>query len=127
MDDMLTKYRDTIKNPPKSGTLLTTIDGEPAALTVQLVKGKPPFIYGCAYVSEILDEKLGWYLRGANSGNSTGWKCILMAKARREIVKHFNDLVDGQILVTSLRVLRRSESGQSLLCEVAEYHGSSES
>jgi hypothetical protein len=100
---------------------LSTLSGEPAELTVKVDEGKPPFISARAYVSEVLDENLGWYLREPNDERAIGWRCILMTKARREAIAHC-ELVDGdKILVKSLRIVRPSESGKALLCEVAEY------
>ena len=123
MSDLLTKYRDTIQNPPKDGEILTSIDGTPVALTILTDEGKPPFIYGRAFISEVMDEILGWYLRSVHDDKSMGWKCILMTRARRDVIAKCSDdeLVIGQLLVKSLRVVRPSESGQSLLCEVSEY------
>lgn len=130
MSDLLTKYKDTIQNPPKDGEILRSIDGTPVALTVLTDEGKPPFIYGRAFVSEILDENLGWYLRSVHDEKSMGWKCILMTRARRDVIAKCGDteLAAGQLLVNALRVVRPSESGRSLLCEIAEYlcDGSSE-
>lgn len=120
MSKLLNKYQDVVNNPPKNGDVLTTIDGSPAILTVQVEEGKPPFIYGRAYVSEILDSSLGWYLYGEGDNHTTGWKCVLMTKARREVLKKC-EVVDNVIKIKSLKVVRPSESGSSLLCEIEEY------
>ena len=120
MSDLLSKYKDVVNNPPKAGDILTTIDGGPAILIVQVEEGKPPFIYGRAYVSEILDSSLGWHLLG-DTNRSLGWKCVLMTKARREALKKCQVTEDNKIKVKSLRVIRPSESGKALLCEVHEY------
>jgi hypothetical protein len=119
MSELLQKYQDVVNNPPKAGDILATIDGAPAILDVQTEEGKPPFIYGRAYVSEILNSSLGWYLHG-DTGRSLGWKCVLMTKARREALKKCQ-VVDDKIKVVALRVIRPSESGKALLCEVHKY------
>jgi hypothetical protein len=115
----LQKYQDVVSNPPKAGDVLNTLDGSPALLTVHVEDNKPPFIFGRAFVNEILGTNLGWYLRGVDDEKNIGWKCVLMTKARREVVKRCN--LDGVVAVKSLRVVRPSESGKALLCEVAEF------
>jgi len=120
MSELLKKYQEVVNNPPAAGTILKTIDGSPAVLTVQIEEGKPPFIYGRAYVSEVLDDTLGWYLRGSGDDRSLGWKCVLMTKARREALQKC-EVAEDKITVTSLKVIRPSESGKALLCEVDVY------
>ena len=121
MTDFLARYREILNKPPNNGSILTSIDGSPVILTVQADKGKPPFIYGRAYVSEILDESLGWYLRGCDDNRQIGWKCVLMTRARRDVIESCDLDEDNQFLITSLKVVRVSKSGQSLLCEISEY------
>lgn len=120
MSELLAKYQDVVKNPPGAGDVLTTIDGSPVMLTVQVQEGKAPFIYGRAYVSEIMDQSLGWYLRGIDDDRPIGWKCVLMTKARRDALAKC-EVVEGKIKVSALKVVRPSESGQALLCEIQEY------
>lgn len=120
MSELLSKYQDVVKNPPKDGDILTTFDKTPVVLTVQVEEGKPPFIYARAYVSEILDQSLGWYLRGVGDDRQLGWKCVLMTKARRDAMQRCT-VNEDKIHVKALRVVRVSASGNSLLCEVAEY------
>lgn len=119
MSDLLSQYQEVVSTPPAPGTVLRTLSGEPAVLTIKVDEGKPPFISSRAYVSEVLDENLGWYLREADD-RSLGWRCILMTKARREVVQKC-DIETGFVAVQALRVIRQSESGKALLCEVAEY------
>lgn len=120
MNELLAKYQDVISTPPGAGDILTTFDKSLVVLTVQVEKDKLPFIYGRAYVSEVLNSSLGWYLRGSDDDRAVGWKCVLMTKARREALEKCT--VDGdKIYVKSLKVIRASSSGQSLLCEVHEY------
>lgn len=128
MTDLLQKYTEVVSQPPAQGTILRTLSGEPAELTVKVDEGSPPFISVRAYISEVLDEKLGWYLREPGDDRNVGWRCILMTKARREVTKKCG-IQDGVVRVKSLRMIRLSDSGKALLCEVAEYcdDGSSES
>lgn len=120
MSDLLSKYKETVENPPKAGDILKTYDDSPVILHVQIEEGKPPFVYGRAFVSEVLDDTLGWYVRGENDDHSIGWKCVLMTRARRDVIKKCA-VVDDKVRVKSLRVVRPSESGRALLCEVEEY------
>ena len=118
----LQKYQAVVSTPPSVGCILRTYDESPAVLTVHTEDKKPPFIFGRAYINELLGTELGWYLRGLDDDKSIGWKCVLMTRARRDVVKQCGDqLASGMILVNALRVVRPSESGNSLLCEVAEY------
>lgn len=120
MNELLAKYQDVINTPPGAGDILTTINELPVVLTIQVEKGKLPFIYGRAYASETLDDSLGWYLRGSDDDRSVGWKCVLMTKARCEALKKCT-VNEDKIYVKSLKVVRESSSGNSLLCEVHEY------
>ena len=113
-------YNVVIKNPPKEDDVLTTFDGVPAKLTVELNEGTPPFIYGRAYVPEIITDDVRWCLQGGSVSGYNGWKCILMPRARTELLRKIK-LVDEFVEVKSLRVVRHSQSGKSLLCEIAEF------
>jgi hypothetical protein len=120
--ELLKQYRDAVAQPPEKGYILQTMDGSPVALNVQLESRKPPFIFGRAYLSEILDHNLGWYARGVDDDKIVGWKCVLMTQARRAVVQRCGDqLAEGKISVKSLKVVRPSESGMALLCEVHEF------
>ena len=122
MNQQLEKYRTIVSNPPAAGDILTTYSGSPVLLTVQVEDGHPPFIFGRAYINELMGESLGWYLRGDDDDKAVGWKCVLMTKARREVAKRCGDQFEtGFVRVKSLKVVRASESGNSLLCEVHEY------
>ena len=80
------KYRNTTAYPPESGAILTAIDGL-ASLVVEITEGKPPFIYGKAFVPELPDIEPAWYLENDEHQFHHGWKCILMSKARSELLK----------------------------------------
>jgi len=121
-DQVKKKYVDVISKAPPVGTILETVDASYSLLRVELEDGKPPFIYGRAYPIETIGDKLGWYLRGADDTRNTGYKCILLSAARRGIIKAFpQEFQYGSIPVKSLKVVRVSNTGQSLLCEVHKY------
>jgi len=115
------EYDTLINNPPKDGDILTasTVEAN-VLLTVELKEDNPPFIYGRAYVPEIVGHPLGWYLLDPDCQNFHGWKCILLPQARTELIRKFG-LQHETMEVRSLKVIRQSQSGKSLLCEVHEY------
>lgn len=108
-------YQETLKKLPEPGEILTAIDG-PARLIFEITEGKPPFLYGRAFVPEIVGSELGWFLQGEQDH---GWKCIILPKSREDCIKRLG--AESPILVKSLKVIRTSQTGKSLLCEVHEY------
>lgn len=114
------QYQAHLDNPPEAGTVLQTLTSEPARLDIEIQEGKPPFLYGRAFVPCIVGEPVGWYLQPMGTKQAHGWKCILLPKAREECLRRCG-LKDSTIPVKSLRIVRKSKSGSSLLCEVAEY------
>jgi hypothetical protein len=113
------KYQNAISNPPDTDDILRPVDGD-AILVVESQEGKPPFIYGKCYVSEVPDVEPGWYLQSDENKAHHGWKCILMSKARATLIANVG-LSGETVKVKSLKVIKRSQSGKSLLCEVHEY------
>lgn len=113
------EYKAVVGTPPKPGTILRALEGN-AVLTVETQEGKPPFIYGKAYVPEVTDMQPAWFLQDDTHHSFSGWKCILMAQARSELIKRCG-LTGKTIAVQSLRVIKTSQSGKSLLCEIASY------
>lgn len=113
-------YEKILNNPPTEGSVLRCIGGEDARLDVEIVKGRPPFVYGRAFIPCVVGEPVGWYLQPFDSDTAHGWKCILLPKAREECLRR-RGLTEERIRVQALKIVRASESGQSLLCEVAEY------
>lgn len=118
--DWTKNYEDVLNNPPQPGDVLSCVTDEDARLDVELVEGRPPFIYGRAYIPCIVGQASGWFLQPFDSDTAHGWKCILLPKAREECIRK-RGLKEPRIAVRSLKVVRVSESGQSLLCEVAQY------
>jgi len=114
------QYQAHLDNPPADGTILKTLTQEPARLDIEIQQGKPPFLYGRAFVPCVVGEPVGWYLQPMDTKQAHGWKCILLPKAREECLRRCG-LKETTIPVKSLRIIRKSKSGSSLLCEVAEY------
>jgi len=114
-------YDSYINNPPKEGDILTTPSADTlVALVVELQDGKPPFINGRAYVPEIAGAPLGWFLQSDPEESFHGWMCILLPRARTDLIRKYG-LQNQTIVVKSLRMVRESQSGKALLCEVHEY------
>ncbi len=114
------RYNETVNNPPADGTILKTLGGGSAKLAVEIVEGSPPFIYSRIYVPEIIGAELGWYLQSEDQDTYHGWKCILMPRARAELIRKIG-LSGNTVMVKSLKIVRKSQSGKSFLCEVEEY------
>lgn len=118
--DWSQEYDELNNNPPKEGDILETMDDSKAILLVELEEGKQPFIYGCVFVPVVVGAKLGWFLQSRDGQGFHGFKCILMPRARAELIRR-EGLKNEVIEVTSLRVVRPSQTGKSLLCEVEKY------
>lgn len=115
------KYNEYLNNPPQPGTILRAYgEGELARIDVDIETGKPPFLYGRAYVPCIVGSPLGWYLQSKDNTSAYGWKCILLPKAREEAIRRLG-LAQPVMTVYSLKVVRTSQSGNSLLCEICEF------
>lgn len=120
MAEWVDKYNEALDTPPVAGAILTSENGEPVKLVVEIQEGQPPFVYGRAHVPEVVQENVGWFLKDGDIGNFYGWKCILLPRARAELLKKC-PIVEETVSVQSLRVIRQSKSGKSLLCEVSTY------
>lgn len=113
------RYEELFGNPPTNETILQAKNGY-AKITISLRDGKEPFVYGLAYVPFVVGSELDWFLVDEDDPSYCGIKCILMPRARKEIIARFG-LVEGYARVKALRVVSKSQSGKSLLCEVAEF------
>lgn len=111
-------YASTLNNTPVEGTILRPLSGA-ARINVELVDGKPPFLYARAYVPQIVGEPIGWFLADMECEHPYGWKIILLPKAREECIRRLG--LNGPLAVKAIRILRESKSGNSLLGEVAEW------
>lgn len=122
-----TQYKETLENPPEIGAILTAFDDVAAKLTAELKEGAPPFIFARAYVPDLLGVALGWHIRAIDDKSYHGWRCVLLARARADVIKKIGlgelngDGTEGTLKIKSLRVIRYSNSGNSILCEVHEY------
>ncbi len=115
------QYSEYLNNPPQPGTILRAYgDDEMARIDIDIEKDKPPFLYGRAYVPCIVGQPLGWFLQSTDNNSAYGWKCILLPKAREEAIRR-RGLSETMMTVYSLKVVRQSQSGNSLLCEIAEF------
>jgi hypothetical protein len=114
------RFDELMQDKPKEGDILTASGGGKAVLHIELLDNAPPFVYGKAYVPEVVGAELGWFLHGEEGAATHGWKCILMSRARTELIAKFG-LKNPTVEVKSLRVIRQAQSGKSLLCEVCEY------
>jgi len=120
VQDWREKYTRLLNDPPKNGNILKSSDDSGVLLVMELKEDMPPFIFGKAYVPDVVGQELGWFAHGPQSQHFHGWKCILMPRARNELIQKYG-LQWDQISVKSLRVIKVSQSGRSILCEIAEY------
>lgn len=114
------EYAEFIANPPQENDVLTTKDGKPVKLTVELHAGHKPLVYAKAYVPDCVGEQLGWFAHSIDENTRYGWKVIMLPRTRDLIIRRFG-IKPQDIPVKSVRVIRPSDSGQSLLGEVAEW------
>jgi len=118
-------YARISSTQPEVGTILSTFDGSPAKLTIEVKKGASPFIFGRAYVPDLFGEELGWFLQDEENDSHHGFKCVLLPRARTQLIQKtgLGDIVDNTsyVLVKSLKIIKYSYSGNSILCEVHEY------
>ena len=114
------EYNKVSNTLPAENDELSTFTGDPAMLRVELKDDTPPFIFGLAYVPEIMSDNVRWCLQSEEITGQSGFKCILLPRARTELLRKVQ-LLGDTVTVKSLRVIRASKSGKSLLCEVAEY------
>lgn len=118
--DWQTAHDEMLANSPKPGTILRTADGSQAGMEISESETEQPFIFGKAYVPSDPNVELGWYLQPATVSNPYGHVCVLLPRARDEWVKrHGRGQTRGTVM--ALRVIRISQSGKALLCEVEEY------
>ena len=114
------EYQTYLDNPPPADTILRAYGGEDARLDLELHDGKPPFLYGRAFVPCIVGAPLGWFLQPFDSSAAYGWKCILLPKAREDALRRLG-VKSSRLKVKALRIVRYSATKQAILCEVEEY------
>lgn len=119
-DQWAKDFQNYTDNPPAAGTVLRCYGGSDVRLDLELVDGKPPFLYGRMFVPHIVGQELGWFLQPHDSDAAYGWKCILLPKAREEAIRRLG-ITEKRLRVRALKIVRYSRTGQAVLCEVAEY------
>jgi hypothetical protein len=113
------QYEELFGNPPARETILYPQDRDGyAKIKIDLQEGKEPFVYGLAFVPDVVGCDLGWFLVPEGEMYNFGIKCILMPRARKAIIDRFG-VASGEARVKALRVMQKSQSGKSLQCEVA--------
>jgi hypothetical protein len=105
--------------PPSAGTILVSLDGKPVKVNIELAAGKAPFMYGICHLPCIVGQPVGWYARSTEDETNYGWKCILLPKARDRVIRA-RGIASPVVGVKSLKVIRESREGKSLLVEVHE-------
>ena len=118
-DQWATQFQGFIQNPPKTGDILRAVGGLDIKIRVDLIQGKPPFMYGLAYVPTLVGCELGWFCRNIDDPCTYGWKLIPLPKAQEQIIRKVG--IVGKVHVKALRIVRPSKKGKSFLVEVAEF------
>ena len=120
-------YKKTLESPPEIGAILSTFSGTATKLTAELKQGFSPFIFARAHVPDLLNCPLGWHLRDVDDNSFHGWRCVLLPRARAEVIQKIGlgelnaEGTESTLAVKSLKVIRYSNSGNAILCEVHEY------
>lgn len=116
-------YNSVTQQKPTPDSILRTFDGDRVRIRIDLREGKAPTLYAHAYVPCICGQEpevVAWYARGEGETSLTGLRCILLPQAAQAVIARNPDLPTN-VFVKALRVIRTSESGKSLLVEVAEF------
>lgn len=111
------EYDTVRKSMPTEGYILKSIDGSPCKVNIEYVTGKEPFMYGLAYLPQIVGAPVGWFARSINDRSSYGFKLILLPKAREMLLREFG-VSETQVQVDGFKVIRSSTQGHSLLVEL---------
>lgn len=114
-----TRFGELVNTPPID-QILTTEDGSPIRLEIELAPNRPPLIYTRVYVPNTVCGKLGWFAQSIKVRTGFGWKMILMPKARDETIKRLG-LDKSVVGVSKVKIIKASASGRSLLGEIAEW------
>lgn len=114
------EYDEFKNNPPDSNCYLDTIDKTPVKLEIECQQGDRIRIFARAYLPQVVGSEIDWFVRSITDNNWTGWKCVLMPRARNEVIQRFG-IASAFVGVKSLKVVRRSKSEGSILCEIHEW------
>lgn len=108
-------FKKMIDKPPSAGEILTSQDGNPSKVWESWKErdGQPFRVMYCQ--AKISGDSSGWFLHDEDYG----LKCLIGIRDYDKITqRRRNDEID--YFVGSLRVLRRSDTGKSLICAVEE-------
>jgi len=96
-------------NQPKPGDILTSAEGQPVELSYGS-RTEGGVAKEAVFCRAIVDVKRGgWFLEGGNRGII----CLILPQAQKRLCKFGNTY-----LVEKLEVVRYTENGRSMLCEV---------
>lgn len=109
-----------LAHPPVAGDFLRTADGSAVRVDIDLPPGSEPFIFARIYLRQTVGVDPGWFARSMDDHDTSGWRCILMPRARKELIRRFG-LSNTVIGVKQLRVVKGSESNRSLQVEVSDW------
>jgi hypothetical protein len=131
IDDWKREFDEIQKNPPAPEDVILAEDykegpteQEPhkgrIKLDIDLQVGRPPFIFARIFIPLTVGKRPAWYAQGLNNKVNYGWKAILHQRSRDQVIHKFG-VTQSFITVKKLRVIRRSETGQSLVVEIEEW------
>lgn len=119
------EYTELAAHPPEDGDFLYARDSngipQMIKLEVELIVGRTPFIFTRANLPQEVGSKLEWYGQGINDlPNYSGWKVVIADRSKAEVIRRFT-LALTVIPVKSIRILRQSKTGKSLIGEVVQF------
>lgn len=120
VDEWREEFQRLNENRPKANDILYTRDGAMVKLTIEFHDNKEPFIFARVFVPDKVGEELGWFAQSMKETGMYGLKVILYPRSRNEVIRTLG-VKSNEVGVTSIRILRPSDSGKSLLGEVAEW------
>lgn len=130
IEDWQTAYEAKVKAPPKENDFILAEDHEDTdpentiagkiKLQIELQQGRPPFIYARIFVPLTVGHTPEWVAHGVKSKTNHGWKAILHQRSRDEVIRKCG-VRETMVPVKRLRVIRASETGQSIVVVIDEW------
>lgn len=120
VDEWRAEYEEMQHNPPAEGDFLFADNEKLTRLIIECESGKQPCVYARVMIPNTVGQKVGWFTLPEGSTQSYGLKCILLPRSRNEVITKFG-MTKKEVAVKRLRVVKLSQSGTSLLCEVSEF------
>ena len=105
-------FEELKKNQPRSGEVLTTVTGKWIRLGVSQKNESGEIKYAMFCRCAIDVEKKGWFL----TNKEIGIVCLILPQSQELVV----ETEDGRFYVRELQVVRYTENGRALLCEVID-------